>query len=42
VNAGVFGIVFSGGASSQTNISTDGGQFKTLSSAYLANPVAYP
>ena len=42
VNAGVFGMVFSGGATSQTSISTDGGQFKTFSSAYLANPVAYP
>jgi hypothetical protein len=42
VSAGVFGIVFSGGATSQTNISTDGGQFKNLSSAYFASPVAYP
>lgn len=32
-----FAIVFSGGASSQTNINTDGGEFATLLKAYLSN-----
>jgi len=40
--AGVFAIVFSAGAASQTTITTDGGQFATLFSAYLANPAPYP
>jgi len=31
-------VVFSVGADGQTNIDTDGGQFKRLSEAYLANP----
>ena len=39
---GVFAIVFSSGASSQTTISTDGGQFQTLADAYLKAPAAYP
>ncbi len=30
------GMVFSGGAASQTNITSDGGQFATLSKAYLS------
>jgi hypothetical protein len=40
--AGGLGVVFSPGHTSQTNITTDGGQFKTLSSAYLAKPAALP
>jgi hypothetical protein len=39
---GVFAVVFSSGASSQTTISTDGGQFQTLFDAYLKTPAAYP
>ncbi|MEO7106385.1 MAG: hypothetical protein ABIZ09_08440 [Rhodoferax sp.] len=31
-------VIFSVGAGGQTNIDTDGGQFKRLSEAYLANP----
>jgi hypothetical protein len=34
-NIGTFGIVFSGGASYQTSISTDGGEFATLFDQYL-------
>ena len=32
-----FGIVFSGGASSQTGIATDGGEFATLLKTYLSS-----
>ena len=39
---GVFGIVFSAGASSQTTIATDGGQFARLFNDYLSNPAPYP
>ena len=34
--------VFSPGERSQTNLRTDGGQFKTLSKAYLAKPAPLP
>jgi len=37
---GVFAIVFSGGGSTSANITTDGGQFARLFTAYLANPAA--
>lgn len=36
--ANVFGIVFSAGATSQTTISTDGGQYATALAAYLKKP----
>jgi hypothetical protein len=39
---GGLGVVFGSGASTQTNISTDGGQYQTLSNAYLANPAPLP
>ena len=39
---GTFAIVFSAGETSQTTITTDGGQFATLFSSYLANPAPYP
>ncbi len=39
---GGLGIVFSVGADYQTTITTDGGQFKKLSNAYLANPAPLP
>ena len=42
VNAGALGMVFSPGHETQTNITTDGGQFKRLSTQYLAAPVALP
>lgn len=42
VAAGGVGVVFSPGEVTQTNISTDGGQFKTYSKAYFANPSALP
>jgi len=35
-------VVFSPGEVTQTNITTDGGQFKTYSKAYFANPSALP
>ncbi|MGC3981057.1 MAG: hypothetical protein QM808_07365 [Steroidobacteraceae bacterium] len=38
VAAGAVGVVFSGGESHQTNITTDGGQFQSLSTTYFANP----
>ncbi len=38
VDVGGVGVVFGAGWGTQTNIATDGGQFKTLSTAYLANP----
>jgi hypothetical protein len=40
--AGGVGVVFSAGNIAQTSITTDGGQFKTLSNAYLAKPTALP
>lgn len=40
--AGGFGVVFSPGHTSQTTLATDGGQFKTLSTSYLAKPTALP
>ncbi|MBR7783225.1 hypothetical protein KDM89_13815 [Undibacterium sp. LFS511W] len=42
VAAGGLGVVFSTGEVNQTSINTDGGQFKTLSTNYLANPTALP
>jgi hypothetical protein len=36
-NIDTFGIVFSGGASSQTNITTDGGEFASQLSSYLSH-----
>jgi hypothetical protein len=39
---GGLGVVFSTGENHQTNITTDGGQFQSLSGAYLAAPVALP
>ena len=42
VDAGGVGVVFSPGASGQTDITTDGGQFSRLSAQYLANPVRLP
>ena len=42
VAAGGVGVVFSPGESTQTNVTTDGGQFKTYSKAYFANPSALP
>ena len=38
VAAGGLGIVFGAGASNETDITTDNGQMKTLSTAYLASP----
>lgn len=40
--AGGLGAVFSPGHTSQTNVTTDGGQFKRLSTRYLAKPVPLP
>lgn len=42
VAAGGIGVVFSTGETNQTGINTDGGQFKRLSTSYLANPAALP
>jgi len=42
VAAGGVGVVFSAGWSTQTTIKTDNGQFKTLSTAYLAKPAQLP
>jgi hypothetical protein len=39
---GGLGVVFSGGESHQTDITTDNGQFQTLHAAYLAAPAALP
>lgn len=39
---GGLGVVFSTGEDHQTNITTDGGQFQSLESAYLAAPAALP
>lgn len=42
VAAGGVGVVFSPGEVTQTTIANDGGQFKTYSKAYFANPSALP
>lgn len=42
VNAGSVAVVFSAGHPTQTNITSDGGQFKRLSTQYLAAPAALP
>lgn len=42
VAAGGVGVVFSPGHVTQTNINTDGGQFKRLSTQYFAAPAALP
>jgi hypothetical protein len=42
VNAGGVAVVFSPGHVSQTNLDTDGGQFKALSTSYLNKPAALP
>ena len=42
VSVGGLGVVFGLGASGQTSIDTDGGQYKRLSEAYLAAPVPLP
>lgn len=42
VEAGGLGVVFSPGQTDQTNIKTDGEQFKKLSASYLAAPAALP
>lgn len=42
VNAGGMGAVFSPGHPTQTTIKTDGGQFKRVSTQYLAAPAALP
>jgi hypothetical protein len=40
VAAGGVGAVFGTGASNQTDITTDGGQFKTAVASYFANPTS--
>lgn len=42
VAVGGLGAVFSPGEVNQTNINTDGGQFKTYSTSYLAKPTTLP
>lgn len=42
VAAGGLGVVFSAGNAYQTSINTDGGQFRTLSTQYLAKPATLP
>lgn len=42
VAAGGLGVVFSAGATGQTDITTDGGQFRALSAQYLATPAPLP
>ena len=42
VAVGGLGVVFGAGAENQTTPSTDGGQYRTLSANYLANPVPLP
>jgi hypothetical protein len=39
---GGLGVVFSTGENHQTNLTTDGGQFQSLSKAYFAAPAALP
>jgi hypothetical protein len=38
VAVGALGVVFGAGAGNETDITTDNGQYKTLSTAYLAHP----
>ncbi|HEY5951692.1 MAG TPA: hypothetical protein VIV40_39630, partial [Kofleriaceae bacterium] len=40
IDAGIAGMTFGTGADGQTNLATDGGQFKTAATAYKAAPVA--
>jgi hypothetical protein len=42
VAVGGLGVVFSSGETHQTDLTTDGGQYKTLSTAYFANPAPLP
>ena len=42
VAVGGVAAVFSAGDDEETNITTDGGQFKTLSAEYLARPAVLP
>ncbi len=42
VAVGGLGVVFGAGAENQTTPATDGGQFQTLSTKYLASPAALP
>ena len=42
VDAGGFGVVFSPGEKTQTELRTDGGQFKTYSKAYFSAPTPLP
>jgi hypothetical protein len=42
VAIGGVGVVFGAGWGTQTNITTDGGQFKNLSAAYFADPAPLP
>ena len=42
VAVGGVGVVFGAGWGTQTNITTDNGQFKGLSAAYFANPAPLP
>ena len=42
VAAGGVGVTFGTGAANQTDITTDGGQFKSAVTSYFANPVALP
>jgi hypothetical protein len=42
VAVGALAVVFSAGDDQQTNITTDNGQFKTLSTTYLAAPASLP
>lgn len=42
VAAGALGVVFGPGERNQTSMRTDGGQFKTLSKAYLLKPAPLP
>ena len=42
VAAGGLAAVFSAGDDEETNITTDDGQFKTLSAEYLAHPAVFP
>lgn len=40
IDAGVAAITFGTGAGGQTNLATDGDQFKTAAAAYMASPTA--
>lgn len=42
IQSGGFGVVFGIGMDTQTQITSDGGQFKRMSSAYLSNPEYLP